>query len=66
MRTYENTITWMAEQVYQRWQKGEIGWKGSIGCECNTIAFIYNRQVFDVSQDIWSEVINTYGDPLKS
>ena len=64
MTTYEDTITWLAEQVWFQWQRNAIAWKGAIGGEVNAVAFIYGRTVYDVNQDVWAEIIGIFGDPF--
>lgn len=64
MTTYQDTITWLAEQVWLQWQRDAIAWKGAIGGEINAIAFIYGRFVYEVNQDVWAEIIGIFGDPL--
>lgn len=64
MTSYQDAITWTAEQTWFKWQREEIGWKGATGTECNAIAFIYDKTVYEVNQDIWREVIEMFGDPL--
>jgi ribonuclease BN (tRNA processing enzyme) len=64
MTTYSDTIIWLAEQIWLRWQRDAIAWKGAIGGEINAIAFIYDRTVYDVNQDVWAEIIGIFGDPL--
>ena len=64
MTSYQDTLTWLAEQTWLKWQREEIAWKGVIGREVNTIAFIYGRTVYEVNQDVWAEVIGIFGDPF--
>jgi hypothetical protein len=65
MKTYQETIEWLAEQTWLKWNRSELGWKGSLGREINAIAFIYGRLPYDVNQDVWAEVINTFGDQMR-
>lgn len=61
MKTYSETITWLAVQTHDKWFRGQVGWKGSVdGCE--VAAFIYGKQQYDVNTDVWSEIIKTFGD----
>lgn len=64
MTSYQDTITWAAEQAWYKWEQEEIAWKGTIGREMNAIAFIYGRTVYEVNQDVWAEVIGIFGDPF--
>ena len=64
MTTYQDTIVWLAEQVWLQWQRDAIAWKGAIGGEIDAIAFIYGRTVYEVNQDVWAEIIGIFGDPL--
>jgi hypothetical protein len=65
MKTYEETIEWLAEQTWLKWNRSELGWKSGLGREINAIAFIYDRTVFEVNQDVWAEVIDTFGDQMR-
>ena len=64
MTSYQDTLTWAAEQTWFKWEREEIAWRGVIGREVNTIAFIYGRTVYEVNQDVWAEVIGIFGDPF--
>jgi hypothetical protein len=65
MTTYQDAITWVAEQTWLKWNRGAVGWKSALGGEINAIAFIYNRTVYEVNQDVWAEVIGTFGDQMQ-
>lgn len=65
MKTYEETIEWLAEQTWLQWNRSELDWKSGLGREINAIAFIYDRTVFEVNQDVWAEVIDTFGDQMR-
>lgn len=64
MKTYQDTIAWAAEQAWLKWEQEEIAWKNALGEEINAIAFIYDRTQYEVNQDVWAEVIDTFGDPF--
>lgn len=64
MTSYQGTLTWAAEQTWFKWQREEIAWRGVIGREVNTIAFIYGQTVYEVNKDVWAEVIEIFGDPF--
>lgn len=64
MKTYQDVIAWAAEQAWLKWNREAIGWKNALGEEINAIAFIYDRTQYEVNQDVWTEVIDTFGDPF--
>lgn len=64
MTSYEDTLTWAAQQTWFKWERNAIDWRGVIGREVNTIAFIYTRTVYEVNQDVWAEVVEIFGDPF--
>ena len=65
MKTYEETIAWLAEQTWLKWNAEKIAWKGALGRESNSVGFIYDRTLYDVNQDVWAEVIDTFGDQMR-
>lgn len=61
---YVDTIAWLGEQTWLKYRCRAIAWKGVIGGEVNAVAFIYGRTQYEVAEDVWAEIVYTFGDPL--
>jgi hypothetical protein len=63
-KTYDETLNWLADQVWQRWTLDWVSWRGALGYETNLFAYMFDITPYDANQAIWQRVEDNYGNPL--